>query len=205
MKSSEMKYTHAELTFLRRARRHGTNSAIALGIPYFLGGIILAGGNYLSEIWSVDPDSVLFRLWPFNQIYLQQFAFSHYTPSEVRWFFAVVSYSNLVWMIFLCWKFIFDSFWRDIEIPTSQTPNLAKIIFQFLACVVMGLLLSIFVFLCGFYLQGDGQWGLSLGQSIATGAFKLVMVLMPGFYVMATCFLEFGGLGLRYLLAKRAR
>jgi hypothetical protein len=202
MKSRDVKFTEGELAAAHRMRHHMNVGLIALCIPYFLGIIILASGNYLSETFSVDPDSIPFRLWPFNQIYLRQFASSRYTPSEVRWFFTVVSYANLAWLILLCWKFVFELIRKDVAFPTSKLVQF--IVVRPLVGVCGGLLLSIFVFLGGFYMQGDSQWGLSLGQSITTGAFKLVLVLIPGLYILTAYVLEFGGLALRYLLARRA-
>jgi hypothetical protein len=213
--SDVLKPSDDELASMRRAGHHFKISVGALCIPFALSGIILASGNHLSEMINIDPNSILFRLWPFNQVYLQQFTSStydvylkrftspHYDTSEIKWFFTVVSCSNAIWLIFLCWKLYFDLFRRDVEFPRGKTPAWTQAIVRFLIISCFLLVMDILVLRAGFSTQGDGLSVISLEQSITLGAIKIVMVLMFFLYVGATVFLEFGGLGLRYVLAKK--
>ena len=73
---SSIKLSESEVEFGRRIRRHFEIGVKALCIAFALSGIILANGNYLSELINIDPNSILFQLWPFNRVYLQQFASS---------------------------------------------------------------------------------------------------------------------------------
>lgn len=102
-----LKRSDEELASGRRMSRHLAIGLKALCIPFVLSGLVLAIGSYLSELINVDPNSILFRLWPFNKVYLQQFAISTYSNSEIRWFFTAVSCSNLIWMTFLLLEIIF--------------------------------------------------------------------------------------------------
>jgi hypothetical protein len=193
-----------EVAFGRRVRRHAQIGLIAFFIPYLLSAIILANGSALSAAIAVDENSFLFRLWPFNRIYLRPFVSSPYSSSEIKWFFTVVSISNLIWLIFIGWKFAFELFRKDVAIPPSETPVLYQAIVRVLvACSVM-LGLFILVGLAGF--NNDPYtflFGLSFKQSITVGAIKVVMVMMFFSYVGAAFLLEFGGLGVRYLLSKK--
>ena len=54
----------------------------------------------------------------------------------------------------------------------------------------------------GFNTREDTFFGASFKQSITAGAIKVVMTLMFPLYLGAAFIFEFGGLGLRYLLAK---
>jgi len=55
-------------------RRHLIIGLKALCIPFALSVVILANGKYLSELISIDSNSIFFGLWPFNKVYLEQFA-----------------------------------------------------------------------------------------------------------------------------------
>lgn len=63
-------------------------------------------------------------------------------------------------------------------------------------------MLGLVVGLAGFNTQEDTFFAPSFKQSITAGAIKIVMVMMLFIYVGAAFVLEFGGLGLRYLMAK---
>ena len=194
------KLSAGEAAFGHRATRHFAIGLKALFIPFTLSGFILANGRYISQVTNIDHNSIVFWLWPFNGIYLRQFVYSPYSSSDISWFFTVVSCSNLVWLIFLVWKLAFELFRRDVKFPPGKAPIIDQLIVRVLA--VSGFILVVFIFVCfwGFHSEGDAIFGLYFKQSIAAGAIKMVMVLMFGLYVGAAFFLEFGGLGLRYVL-----
>ena len=185
---------------LRLGRHLGTGLK-ALCIPLVLSGIILANGNLLSERINIDPDSILFRLWPYNTVYLRQFTGSAYAGTEIKWFFTVVSLSNFVWLGFICWKIFFELFRRDVEFPSGRSLRLERaIIAGFVGgCVVFaGYALLNFV---GFNTDWPGfLLSPSLKETVAVGAIKIVGVAMLFIYVGAALIVEFGGLALRYLL-----
>jgi hypothetical protein len=174
----------------------------ALVIPLALSAVVLASGNYLSKLVDVDPNSILFRLWPFNHIYLRQFASSPYSSSEIKWFFTVVSCSNVVWLAFLCWKVIFELFRRDVQFPRTKSLAIQKAILLFF--IAGWVLVALFgaVALAGFSTHGYDFFALAFNQSIASGATKIVIMRMTGLYVGVGWILEFGGLGLRYWLSR---
>ena len=147
------------------------------------------------------PIPPLFRLWPFNEIYLEQFANSPYSASDVHWFFTVVSCSNLIWLIFLGWKLAFELVRSDVAFPPGDAPAIVRLTLGGTVVLGFAFALGILGFSAGFDTLQDWFLGPSFRQSIAVGAGKIV-VLMFGLYFMAAFCIEFGGLGVRYLLAK---
>lgn len=192
-----------ELASGHRMSRHLAIGLKALCVPFALCGIILTNGDRLSEVIKIDSSSILFWLWPFNRVYLQQFANSPYGSAEIKWFFTVVSCSNAIWLIFLCWKLVFELSRGDVKFPPGRTPVITQFIVRGLivACVI--LVLGSLVGFFGFSTQGDSLFAVSFKQSITVGAIKVVMMTMFFLYVGGAFILEFGGLGLRYLLSKR--
>jgi hypothetical protein len=191
--------------FGRRISGHFNFSVAALFVPFGLSVIILVTGSYLSELIKIDPDSILFRLWPYNSIYFRQFATSHYTKSEIDWFFTVVSCSNFVWLLFLGWKIVFELFRRDVSFPSDEMPGFTRA-FLYLTGV-FGFLFVAFLITgpIGFNTYRNTTYGLSLSQSITTGALKIVLGDMFLLYFSAAGLLEWGGLGLRYVVVKLRR
>jgi hypothetical protein len=203
MKFGEVKYTREELRAGHRMMgRHLGITLRAIRIPLISGVVILIAGNYLVELVNVDPDSILFQLWPFNHVYLRQFAGSPYSSADVRWFFTVVSCTNVVWLLFLCWKLPLDLFRRDVAFP-SKSANLGRAIGGMLFAFCIALVVSIFENVDGFSTYHHTIYSLSLGEPIATGAFKVVTMFMFFLYFSIACVLEFGGLAIRYQVAKR--
>jgi hypothetical protein len=190
-----------ETTLGLRLGHHLGTGLKALCIPLVSSGLILANGNLLSERINIDPSSILFRLWPYNSVYLRQFAGSTYNSSEIKWFFTVVSLSNLVWLIFICWKVLFEVLRRDVEFPPGRARRLEQAV---IAGLVGGCVLFAGYVVLNFI--GFGQnWpnfllSPSLKEPIAVGAIKIVGVAMFFIYFGAALILEFGGLALRYLL-----
>jgi hypothetical protein len=199
------KFTEEEAAFGRRAGRRLGIGLQALAISLVMSGIVLANGNNLSKLIDVEPNSILFQLWPFNRVYLQQFASSHYDGSEIKWFFTVVSCSNLVWLVFLCWKIFFEVFRRDVQFPRTKSPAITNFIVAFLivSCVIVAAWIPLAWL--GFSAHSSGLIGLGLNQSIAAGAIKVVMVVMASLYAGVAFILEFGGLGVRYWLFRMLR
>jgi hypothetical protein len=197
------KFSTDELAWGQRVGRHLAIGLKALCAPFVLSGLVLANGNSLSSFIDINSSSMLFRLWPFNWVYLQQFINSPYDGAQIRWFFTVVSCSNAIWLAFICWKIIFELFRRDVRFPRAKSPAIIKFILGFLIAGCVALMLISVVMLAGFGAQGYGFFALAFNQSIAAGAIKIVMLEMSGFYVGASFVLEFGGLGLRYWLSRR--
>lgn len=194
--------SEGELASTARMTRHLAASLKALLILFALSAIIIANGNYLVAHVGVDQNSILFWLWPFNKLYLQQFSVSSYQPSELKWFFTAVSFANLALIVFFLWKLFFEITRKDVEFPKGKSPNLTRFILRFFVISVILLLLELRVAARGFDLQDDTLFSPSIKQSIGVGAFKIVMGIMFFLYVGAAFVIEFGGLGLRYLLAK---
>jgi hypothetical protein len=196
------KFSDDEVAFGRRISPHLGTGIKALGIALALSAIVLANGDYLSKLIDVDPNSILFQLWPFNRVYLRQFASSPYDSSEMKWFFTVVSCSNVVWLVFLCWKVVFELFRRDVQFPRAKSPAITKFIALFFVagCVILAIYIPLG--LAGFSTQGYGFFSLAFNQSITAGASKIVIFEMTGLYAGASCILEFCGLGLRYCLSR---
>jgi hypothetical protein len=192
-----------ELSFFGRIKSHFTIDLKSFCVPFALSTIVLVTGNYLQNVFETGPNSILFRLWPFNRVYVEQLASSPYDSSEIRWFFAVVSCSNAIWIIFLCWKVIFELFRRDVAFPQPKSPIVASFIVRFFVASCVILTLFIPIGMAGFSTQVDSLFIISFKQSIAVGAIKVVMIEMFGLYVGAAFFLEFGGLGVRYLLSRK--
>jgi len=167
-----------------------------------LSAIVLAIGDYLSRRIDVDPNSVLLQLWPYNEVYLRQFASSPYDSSEIRWFFTVVSCSNVIWLAFLCWKVFFELFRRDVQFPRIKSAAITKYILLFFFSGWLLLLLFGLVTLAGFGTQAYGFVAVTFNWSIAANASTIVMGEMAFLYIGAGVVLEFGGLGLRYWLSR---
>ena len=146
------------------------------------------------------PIRSCFRLWPFNELYLEQFANSPYSTSDVRWFFTVICCSNLIWLIFLGWKLAFELFRNDVAFPPGNAPVVYGLVTRVPVIYSFVLVLVVLAVSSGFVVQ-DSFLHPSFRQSIAVGASKIV-VLMFCLYFVAAYFIEFGGLGVRYLLAK---
>jgi len=199
------KFTEDEAAFGRRAGRHLGIGLRALAIPLVMSGIVLANGSKLSKLIDVEPNSILFQLWPFNRVYLQQFASSHYDGSEIKWFFTVVSCCNLVWLVFLCWKILFELFRRDVQFPRTKSPAITNFIAAFLIVGCVAVAIWIPLAWSGFSAHSSGFSGLGLNQSIAASAMKIVMVEMTCLYAGVSFILEFGGLGVRYWLFRMLR
>jgi hypothetical protein len=192
-----------EKAFGRRIQPHALTGLKVLFIPFFLSGIVLANGGALSASTNIDQNSILFWLWPFNRVYIHQFAGSSYSSSDIKWFFTVVSISNVIWLIFLAWKFVFELFRTDVEFPPGKMPVIYHAIVRVMAACCVILVLFIFVGFLGFNEQGyTGVFGFSLNQSITVGAVKVVTVMMSCLYMGAAFLLEFGGLGVRYFLSR---
>jgi len=171
-------------------------------VTFSLSCVILAIGSDLSERIIVNQNSALFWLWPFNSIYLRQFEGSPYRSSEVEWFFTVVSCSNLIWLVFICWKFVFELSRRDVQFPPGKNPFLKLVIVRplLVACVV----LTVFVLVArsGFGTKQISFFAVSMSQSIAVGAVKIITIQMFALYFFTGIIFEFGGLGLKYVLSK---
>lgn len=190
-----------ESAFFRRIKPHFATSLKALFMPLATSGIVLANGAYLEKLIDTSPDSILFRLRPFNPVYLQQFAGSPYGGPQIKWLFTVVSYSNAIWLTFICWKVAFELFRGDVEFPSGETPTIEQVIIRTLVANCVMVALFILVNLEGFTTQ-DSVFDISFRQSIAIGAMK-VLIMMFFVYVAVAFIIEFSGLGLRYLLSKR--
>jgi hypothetical protein len=68
-RAAKWELSDAEKASGRRMSRHLAISLKALLIPFALSATILANGSYLSEVINIDPNSILFRLWPFNHVF----------------------------------------------------------------------------------------------------------------------------------------
>jgi len=84
----------------------------------------------------------------------------------------------------------------------EKSPVIVQFIVRFLIVNVVILILFTLLGIAGFNAQGDAFFVPSLKQSITAGAIKVVLVVMFALYFAAAYILEFGGLGLRYLLSK---
>jgi len=201
--SAGRKFSDDELSFFGRIAPHFAISLKSFCVPFALSIIVLLTGNYLQNVVETGPNSILFRLWPVNHVYVEQLAGSPYDSTEIRWFFAVVSCSNAIWVIFLCWKFVFELFRRDVAFPQPKSPNIASFIVGFFVASCVILILFIPISMAGFSTQAGGLLIVSFKQSITVNAISVVMVQMFSLYVGAAFFLEFGGLGVRYLLSRK--
>jgi hypothetical protein len=195
------KPTKEEKDFCRRIQTHFKRSAQALLFAFALSMAVLVGGEHVSEYVDVDAQSILFKLWPFNNVYLRQFGASPYCASDIRWFYTVVSVSNLIWLIFLGSKLLFELFRRDVSFPRGETPFLYQMIVRVTAVSAAMIGLAYFDNSAGFEMLRSTFLNPSFKQPIMLGAIKIVL-LMSFLYFAAALFLEFSGLGLRYLLAK---
>ena len=201
-----------EAAFGLRLGRHLGTSLKGFGVVLIMCGVVLASGNSLSKLMDVEPNSILFQLWPFNRVYLQQLAphydsfdvkwVAQYNASGVKWFFNVVSYCNLIWLAFLCWKIVFEIFRKDVQFPRLESSAIRNFIVAFFiaGCVLVAFFIPLNS--AGFATHVYGFSGLGLNQSIAAGAVKVVMVGMTFLYFGISLIMEFGGLGIRYLLFK---
>jgi hypothetical protein len=162
---------------------------------------VLINGEHISEYVDVDAQSILFKLWPFNNVYLRQFAAAPYSASDIRWLYTVVSLSNLIWLIFLASKLLFELFRRDVSFPRGRTPFLYQMIVRVTAISAALIALGYIDNSAGFEMLRSTFFNPSFKQPIVLGAIKVVLC-MSILYFAAALFLEFSGLGLRYLLAK---
>jgi hypothetical protein len=201
-KSNKWNASDAEAASGRRMRRHLTIGFGALWITFVLSCSVLASGKYLSQQINIDQNSTLFWLWPFNRIYLQQFIVSPYHSSEIKWFFTVVSCSNFVWLIFFFWKFVFELRRKDVQFPPGRNSVIEQFIIRPLVVACVLLIVLVLESLSGFNPRQVSFFALSFEQSITVGAIKVILVQMFFLYFFAGIILEFGGLGLRYLLSK---
>lgn len=202
MESDEWKLSDAELASSLRMRRHFKIGFAVLWVAFALTCVVLASGNHLSKLINVDQNSTLFWLWPFNKIYLQQFTSSPYHSSEIKWFFTVVSSANLIWLIFLCWKLVFELCRRDVQFPPGKNPVIEQAIIRPLVVACIVLLVFVLMARSGFGAHPVSVFAVSMMQSITVGAIKIVTIQMFALYFLAAVTLEFGGLGLRYVLSK---
>jgi hypothetical protein len=107
----------------------------------------------------------------------------------------------LIWLIFLGWKLFFELFRRDVSFPQGKTPFLYQMIVRVAAISAALMALAYFDNSAGFEMLRDTFLNPSFKQPIMVGAIKVVLC-MSVLYLAAALFLEFGGLGLRYFLAK---
>jgi hypothetical protein len=107
----------------------------------------------------------------------------------------------LIWLIFLGWRVIFELFRRDVSFPQGKTTFLYQMIIRLIAISAGMIALMFFVNDSGFEILRDTRLNPSFKQPIVEGAIK-VALNMAFIYFAAGLFLEFGGLGIRYVLAK---
>ena len=196
------KPSEAELAVGIPIGRHLAISLSALCITLALCGLVVANGSYLSSTININPESLLFGLWPFNWVYLRQLANSPYSNSDIKWFFTIVSCANAIWLVFVCWKVIFELFRRDIAFPPKKLPRICRAIVSFFIVGCIEFILSALVGLTGFSTQGISLLSISFSQSIVVDAAKILILRMFFLYVGVSFILEFGGLALRYWLAR---
>lgn len=174
----------------------------ALFVTFVLCCMTLVCGSYLATAVDIDPNSALFRLWPFNWIYLRQFANSTYSSSEIKWFFTVVSISNAICLVFVCWKFGIEFLRKDVAFPARVHPAVLQILYSFFVVGCFIVLGSTLLGLLGYGPQGTGPFAFSFQESIGIGAVKILIAKMLSLYVGVSFVLEFGGLLIRYWLSR---
>jgi hypothetical protein len=200
----ELNPTQEEKDFARRLGPRLKTRLQAFFIALVLTGMVLINGKYLSEHIEADPQSILFQLWPFNKIYLDQFVAAPYSATDTRWFYTVISCSNLIWLILLAVQFITELFRRDISFPRGKAEFLYHGIVRAITISAAMIALMFFVNYAGFEMLRDTPLNPSFKQSITVGAIK-VALNMSFLYFAAAFFLESGALGLRYFFAKMLR
>jgi hypothetical protein len=78
------KPTKEEKDFCRRIKTHFERGALAFFVAFALAGAVLINGNYLSSRIDISTQSLLFQLWPFNNVYLRQFGAAPYSASDAQ-------------------------------------------------------------------------------------------------------------------------
>jgi len=137
------KFSDGEKAYFHRTERHVGISLKSLFVPLALSCVVLVGGKYLSGAINIDPHSTLFRLWPFNEVYLRQLANSPYSAADIRWFFTVVSCSNVIWLVYLVWKLAFELLRTDVAFPPGKSPGIFQMIIRFSAVYGVMLILGV--------------------------------------------------------------
>jgi hypothetical protein len=196
------KFSEGEKAYFHRTERHVGISLKSLFVPLALSCVVLVGGKYLSGAINIDPHSTLFRLWPFNEVYLRQLANSPYSAADIRWFFTVVSCSNVIWLVYIVWKLAFELLRTDVAFPPGKSPGIFQMIIRFSAVYGVMLILGVFGGAAGFDTVQDSVFAPSFKQSIAVSAAKITMLLMFFLYFAVAYAIEYVGLGLRYLMAR---
>jgi hypothetical protein len=198
--SDEWRQSASDTASSRLASRHLAVGLRPLLFPLALSYIVLVNGNYLSSRLNIDQHSFLFWLWPFNNIYLEQFKDAPYGSHDIAWFFTVVSLCNAVWIASLCWKVIFEFRRKDFEFLRYNSLIKTSVV-RFLIVGFVASALFIVVNLFGFDAEETSLFALTFKQSILVGAVKVILVYMFFLYFGFAVIVEFGGIWLRCLFS----